>query len=526
MFLKQVSYGAAACGVASSLPVCLTAQAAAHHDLPRSSPEAQGVASAEILAFLDAVGKSNHEFHSFMMLRHGHVIAEGWWAPYRAKANHMLYSLSKSFTSTAVGFAVTEGRLTVDDKVVHFFPDDLPATVSDHLAALRVRDLLTMSVGHAKDSTPLIRKEDNWVRAFLALPIENPPGSAFLYNSGATYMLSAIVQKLTGQRVIDYLGPRLFEPVGIRDMTWETCPRGINTGGWGLSLQTEYLAKFGQFYLQKGAWNGKQILPQAWIEEATTFKIQQPAAAGQDLEKLKQTSEWHQGYCYQFWRCRHDVYRGDGAMGQYTIVMPHQDAVIVMTTETDNMQGEMNLVWQFLLPAIKEQLLPADTHSEAQLKQKLASLLLPLPQGRSASPLIGSISGKAFKIEPNDAGVQSVALRFEKQACTFTLTDSKGSHSIKCGLEKWVDGKTDMPGTPPKLTTGSLGPESKIAAGAAWKDDQTLEMMWHFYETPHHDVVTCHFDGDKVKVEFMNSITQKSTGHPETRPALQGQLTA
>jgi len=526
-FLKQVGYGAAACGVASSLPVCLPVEAATHHhNLPRSSPEAQGMASAEILAFLETVGKSRHEFHSFMMLRRGHVIAEGWWAPYRPKANHMLYSLSKSFTSTAVGFAVTEGRLKVDDKVVHFFPDDLPETVSDHLAALRVRDLLTMSVGHAKDSTPLIRKEDNWARAFLALPIENQPGSTFLYNSGATYMLSAIVQKLTGQKLIDYLGPRLFEPLDIQRMTWETCPRGINTGGWGLSLQTECLAKFGQFYLQKGVWNGRQILPQAWIDEATTFKIQQPAAAGADLEKLKQTSDWHQGYCYQFWRCRHDAYRGDGAMGQYTIVMPHQEAVIVITSETDSMQGEMDLVWQYLLPAIKEQPLPADAHSEAQLKQKLASLALPLPQGQPTSPVTGNISGNTFKIEPNDAGVQSVSLHFRRQACTFTLTDAKGSHSIKCGLEKWVDGQTDMPGTPPKLTTGSLGPESKIAAGAAWKDDQTFEMLWHFFETPHHDVVTCRFDGDKIKVEFTNSITQKSTNHPETRPALRGQLTA
>src|SRR5882757_8668826 len=137
-FLKQVGYGAAACGVASSLPVCLPVEAAMHHhNLPHSSPEAQGVASSEILAFLDAVEKSSHEFHSFMMLRHGQVIAEGWWAPYRPKANHMLYSLSKSFTSTAVGFAVTEGKLKVDDRVIQFFPEFLPEKMSDYLAAMR-----------------------------------------------------------------------------------------------------------------------------------------------------------------------------------------------------------------------------------------------------------------------------------------------------------------------------------------------------------------------------------------------------
>jgi len=199
--------------------------------------------------------------------------------------NHMLYSLSKSFTSTAIGFAVTEGKLTVNDTVISFFPDQLPDQVSENLAALRVKDLLTMSVGHAEDTTPLMTKQENWVKAFLALPIQNRPGSTFLYNSGATYMQSAIVQKVSGQKVINYLQPRLFRPLGLEGMTWETCPRGINTGGWGLSIQTDALAKFGQFYLQKGTWNGRNILPAAWIEEATTFKIQQPAASGTDLEQ-------------------------------------------------------------------------------------------------------------------------------------------------------------------------------------------------------------------------------------------------
>ena len=213
-FLKQLGLGVAGLNFVASSPLCLSAAAAGVRHLPRGTPETQGVSSAGILAFLSAVGKSKHEFHSFMMVRHGHVIAEGWWAPYRKTARHMLYSLSKSFTSTAVGFAVTEGRLTVEDSVTSLFPDDLPATVSDNLAALRVKHLLTMSVGHAKDSTPIITKEQNWVKSFLSLPIENAPGSTFLYNSGATYMLSAIVQKLSGQKVIDYLPPAPIRAAG------------------------------------------------------------------------------------------------------------------------------------------------------------------------------------------------------------------------------------------------------------------------------------------------------------------------
>src|SRR6266404_1441274 len=196
-FLKQLGFGTVGLGFVSTLPETLAAQLGTHGKLPRSTPEAQGVASEGILNFLEAVGKSKHEFHSFVMARHGHVIGEGWWFPYRAELPHMLYSLSKSFTSTAVGFAVAEKKLKVEDQVISFFPQDVPEQISEHLAALRVKDLLTMSVGHAEDSTGKLWGENNWVKKFLSLPIANQPGSAFLYNSGATYMLSALVQKVT-----------------------------------------------------------------------------------------------------------------------------------------------------------------------------------------------------------------------------------------------------------------------------------------------------------------------------------------
>jgi CubicO group peptidase (beta-lactamase class C family) len=517
VFLKHLGFGAAGLGLVSSFPGCLTPREPVDGRLPRSTPEEQGVSSAGILGFFDAAAKSTNEFHSFMMVRRGRVIAEGWWTPYRPGANHMLYSLSKSFTSTAAGFAVAEGRLTADDLVVSFFPDDLPQNAGGNLAALRVKHLLTMSVGHARDSTPIITKEENWVKSFLSLPIENPPGSVFLYNSGATYMLSAIVQKVSGQKVIDYLRPRLFTPLGIRGMTWETCPRGINTGGWGLAVQTEALAKFGQFYLQKGAWQGRQILPAAWIHEATTFKIQQPAGKGEDLEKLKKTSEWHLGYCYQFWRCRHNAFRGDGAFGQFMIVMPDQETVVAITSESASMPDDMNLVWDHLLPALKDTVLPADREAQAQLGHTLASLALPPPKARPASPTADRIWGKTFQIEPNAAGVRSVSFRFPREACIFHLTDAEGSCAVRCGLGKWVDGECNMPGTPPTITVGGLRP-CKIAASAGWKDPDTLEMTWRYYETPHHDTVTCHFEGNTVTVRFKNSIP----GHGETRPVLRG----
>lgn len=518
-FLKQVGLGAA--GLSFSIPWFESKASAgtlAGKQLPRTTPEAQGVSSQAILDYLEAIRGSKHEFHSLMILRHGHVIAEGWWRPYRPDAPQMLYSLSKSFTSTGVGLAAAEGRLKVTDKVTRFFPDDLPQEVSPNLAALTVKDLLTMSVGHGEDSTGTLWGKDNWVKQFLSLPIPNPPGTKFLYNSGATYMLSAIVQKLTGEKLVDYLRPRLFDPLGIEDATWEVCPRGINTGGWGLKLCTEALARFGQLYLQKGLWNGKQVIPAAWVEEATSFKIQQPAP---DLERAKQTSDWHQGYCYQFWRCRNNAFRGDGAFGQYTIVMPDQDAVIAITSESSNMQGQMNLVWDHLFPAMKTGALPAARPLQRKLKEELANLQLPPPKSQPGSRQAEVISGKEFKLDANPLA-QSASFRFGKGVCVFSLKDRAGEHPITCGIERWVAGETSMPGTPPKLTQGPLSLVSRVAASATWKDENTLEMMWRFYESPHHDRVTCRFDGAKVQIEFLNSLAAMGN-RKDNRPVLVGQ---
>ena len=525
VFLKQLGLGAAALSLKSPVSHCLGQELAAGQ-LPRSSPEAQGVSSTDILKFLEALQKSGLEVHSFMMIRHGKVIAEGWWSPYRADLNHMLYSLSKSFTSTAVGLAVNEGKLTVNDPVISFFPAELPAKVSPNLSALKIKHLLTMSVGHTEDSTRKIRTEEDWVKTFLALPIPEPPGSLFLYNSGATYMLSAIVQKVSGQKLIDYLTPRLFQPLAIREMTWETCPRGINTGGWGLALQTESIAKFGLLYLQQGQWNGSPIIPAQWVEEATTFKIQQPAKEGQNLDELKRTSEWHQGYCYQFWRSRHNAFRADGAFGQFSIVMPEQDAVIAMTSESSNMGDQMSLVWDYLLPAMKPDALPPDSQASQALESRLAKLALLPPKAGPASPLAARISGKTYRIEPNSLNVQSVGFTFAPDRCRFDLKDNQKEFPILCGYDFWMRGKTSMPGTPPKLTTGPLAPVQDIAASASWKDQRTLEMTWRFFDTPHHDTVTCQFDGDAISVKFLSSVAQLQPDHPETRPVLQGKIVA
>lgn len=331
--------------------------------LPRSAPEAQGVLSAGVREFIDAVDRDVKSMHSFMLLRHGYVVAEAWWTPESSEKPHVLWSLSKSFTSTAVGLAVAEGKLSVDDPVLSFFPEDAPPQPSANLSAMRVRDLLTMTAGHQDELN--WRETPHWAKAFLAHPVPHKPGTHFRYNTPATYMLSAIVQQTTGETVLDYLTPRLFEPLGIDKPIWETSPQEISIGGYGLYLRTEDIAKFGQLYLQRGRWNGKQLIPAAWIEQATGRQVSNGSDPGRD---------WEQGYGFQFWRCRHGAYRGDGKDGQFCIVLPEQDAVIAITANSGDMQGQLNIVWDKLLPALTDDALPANPDEQAKLRERISQL--------------------------------------------------------------------------------------------------------------------------------------------------------
>lgn len=467
--------------------------------LPRSTPEKQGVSSSAILNFLEAIENNNLELHSFMLLRHGYVVSEGWWSPYRADFKHMLFSLSKSFTSTAVGLASQEGLLALDDLVISFFPEDLPDTISENLSKLRIKDLLSMATGHAEDTTGKLQNDPNgnWAKAFLNIPIDYEPGTHFVYNSGATYMLSAIVQKVTGETVLDYLTPRLFKPLEIEGATWQTCPRGINTGGWGLNIKTEDIAKFGQLYLKKGLWNGVQLLPENWVEEATTFKI----SNGND-----ENSDWSQGYCYQFWRCRHDAYRGDGAFGQYCIVLPEKDAVIAITSGLGNMQAVLNCVWEHLLASMTNEALPEDTLLLNTLNSKLSSLALPLPKSKSHSDLVNKVSGVTYKVQENELGINTVELLFDTSTCIFAANTHNDKHEICCGIENWVEGQTSVVGFPTSVT-----------ASGSWTNDSSFQMTWRFIETPFYDTVTCSFEDNEITIRMSRNVSFGPTEFPEIK---------
>ncbi len=489
--------------------------------LPRSVPEKEGVSSGGILGFINAIERTRNEFHSVMVLRHGKVIAEGWWNPYQPDLKQSLYSVSKSFTSTAVGFAVNEGLLSVDDKVLSFFPHDLPATITPYLAGLTVKNLLCMLEGQDPDPTITIASADsNWIRGFLATPILNKPGEHFLYNSMGVYILAAIVERRTGQHLVDYLRPRLFEPLGIRGEDWELSPQGISTGGWGLRLKTEDMAKMGQLYLQKGNWKGKQLLPAQWVADATASYNEEGPVWAQHA--IKDSSDWRQGYGYLFWRCRHHAFRADGAYGQLIVVMPDEDAVVAITCETHDMQDEVNLIWNWLLPAMHKGSLPEDQLAAAALQRKLSALALPLPAGTTISPSEALISGKTFTMKGNDEAIASMGFRFDAGVGQNAGTAQTGTSQpgtahldierdgamihLTLGAGRWVNGETMLPS--PNLfgpPIAALAP-FRVAGSYDWKDEHTLEIVLRYTESPHTETILCHFDGNKLSASVDRSM--------------------
>ncbi len=470
-----------------------------------TTPESLGISSQSIIDFIEeAESARRDELHSFILMRHGKIAVEGWWAPYNPESPHMLYSLSKSFTSTAIGIAQAEGLLSIDDTVISFFPDEAPENPSTNLQAMRIRDLLKMNSGHNEDATGRMQQDkENWVRGFLALPVEHKPGTHFVYNSGATFMLSAIIQKVTGMTLLDYLTPRLFEPLGIDHPTWESNTNGINMGGWGLKIRTIDIANFGQLLLQEGKWNDKQLVPVEWVREATSY---------QTSNGSNPDSDWEQGYGYQFWRCRHNIYRGDGAFGQYCIVMPEQDAVMAITSGTRDMQAILNLVWGHVLPSMKDEPLAVNDAAYSALQDKLKVLSLSLVKGEKSSAIGENIHGRFFAFESNNDKIGEMTFNLSGDQNTITFKKMEGTYTIPVGTGSMKNGTFVFP---------MLG-EQVISSSGAWTSPETFQMRTYLYETPYYFNYTITFGLDEITLDRTMNVSFAQAG----LPPLKGKLMA
>lgn len=415
--------------------------------LKRASPSSLGIKPSAISAMVDR-WESLGGMHSFILLRHGKVAAEGWWKPYAPQKRHMLFSLSKSFTSIASAFAVAEGKLDYEDSVVSFFPDydNIVGGYDGGMSRMKVKHLLSMCTGHKPNADFIFDFEDS-VSAFLSSKTDHEPGVGFSYNTGATYMVSAIVQRVTGQTLLDYLTPRLFEPLGIENVFWDSCWRGVNYGGFGLNVKTEDIAKLGQFLLNRGQWEGKQLLPAALIDAATAKHINNWGESKYPMldefvpeemtpDALK--SDWSRGYGRQFWRCVPDgVYRGDGAFGQLCVVMPEYDVVVACNAGLNDMQGELNAIWDSINDDAFEDS-AADTDADAALAERLKTLSVPAPSGGDFGAL-GIYSGRMYQFSENQNGWRRAVVEFGGESDSITIYGEHSHWSINAGHGSWTD---------------------------------------------------------------------------------------
>jgi len=459
------------------------------------SPESLGVSSKGVLAWIDACEKELDALHGFVFMRHGKVVAEGSWGPYDTlNEPHMLFSHSKSFTSTAVGFLVDDGKVDLDERVIDIFPDKAPANPSENLRQLRVRDLLTMNVGANRTDAENNDSNGDWEKAFLANVIDRKPGTGFRYDSGATYMCSAIVERKSGKRTMDFLKERLFDPLGITKAWSTTSPSGTACGGWGMHMTTRELAKFGQLYLQQGLWDGRRILSPDWVTAATSRQTWSGAIG---IAK-EDGSDWRQGYGFQFWRCRHGFYRADGANGQLTIVMPQYDAVLSVHAGLGDMQEELNLVWKHLVPAMKAEALPLDFPAAAALKERCAKLAQPALPGTLTD--VEKYLNKTFAFEKARHGVASVRLTRAADGLVAELTTESGVNRLAVGNGAWKRGSLMMDKGPHDPLGSILGNKAlPVASSAAMAADGSLRLRVLLTTGPHRiDLTFAEKDGSAV----------------------------
>jgi CubicO group peptidase (beta-lactamase class C family) len=465
--------------------------------LPRATPESQGVDPAALRRLAETFD-GIRDVHSLMVLRHGRVVAEGWWHPYRPDERHVMFSVSKTFTATAVGLAVAEGLLTVDDRVIDLLPDDAPRHPSANLEKMRVRHLLTMTSGHGTDTMNrtlrnLHRPGARWARDILGAAVIHEPGTHFVYNTGATYLLSAILHRLTGERLLDYLTPRLLKPLGITGATWEQDPQGIDVGGYGLAITTEDLAAFAQLLLRRGRWDDVQLVPAEWVDAMSAAQVENGPHEWVD---------WARGYGYQVWCCRGEAYRADGAFGQFAVVWPEHDAVVVLTSGTTQTNVELEAVFDHLGDAFGE--VPDGGAPDGGEPLVLEGLTVHVPDGAPTAPIEPFVVGSRFllEVEHDDTSghpgadlfpMHSLAVRRRPgggvgdDAIDLVWTREHGGPEqvARCGVGHWVNGTADVDGE-----------VVAVAGAAAWTDRSTLTLRLLRLGTPFALEVTLRFGGD------------------------------
>lgn len=442
----------------------------AHKDTPSDCH----ISTQAVINMMDSLMAMPYcDIHHVMVMQHGEVIAEMHPAPFRANDKHTLYSASKTFVSMAVGIAADEGLLHLTDKVISFFPDKVPDNISGNLAAMTVRDLLTMTSGIEPDKKMRDTSTD-WVKDWLAKNVADKPGTRFQYDSMCSFMLSAIVQRVSGRTLLDYLNEKLLNPMGCHEVDWEMSPDGINTGGWGMRADTETMAKLGQLLLNKGNWKGPQLVSAEYVEEACSRQNN-----GGAVISVPPTDN-NQGYGYQVWRCKWPgSYRASGAYGQVTVVVPEYDLVVVIMGMTVLGHTELACIWNQLLSGIYSGPVKHEPDLEKALKKRCEEASLHKPEGERSSN-DKKVTNRRLIMENNAYGV--LWAQVDGDTLRWQCAD-KPVETVPMGFQEWR--YSEMKGYPPYTITAlnrmqDLKHDFVAGAAYAWTSPTTIEIRIHY----------------------------------------------
>ena len=492
-------------------------------DFPRVPAHEAGVSPRAVLAMLRGWAEKGIEVHSFMVLRGGKIAAEGYWHPYRPGEIHILNSVSKSFTATAILFAIQEGILSPDEPLVSFFPElSAKLNISEKMRRLQLRHLLAMCTGHEPSADFIFGKPDP-VAAFLESEIAVEPGTKFAYNSGASFMLSAALQARTGQNLLEYLRPRLFEPLGMSEgISSDMTPDGICFGGFGMYANTLDLAKLGMLYLNRGELFGKRLLKPELIDEATRRHIPNGSSAKLPLDHPdladdsvdSEPHDWGMGYAWQFWRCKHPgTYRADGMFGQEIFVMPKEDMVVAITAGTHNLAGLFDSVWYNLAPGVGDNTSP---DGQEELDEYISKLSLPAAEGEKNAPAASVIDGATYKFDLNGTPF-TAKFEFDGDILNITAAVSGKTYKVEAGYGRHIYNSLGFENTRRAyrpLFRLPIAPD--FAASWAWNKDGALVVKCVLTKHAHTDLATVKLEGGKAVVSIATNL------QPEPSLVLEG----
>lgn len=463
----------------------------------RTSPEAEGLDSMKIKLFLQELDRCGFNLRTLLIIRHGHVVAEAAKYPFLPEDKRLVYSCSKSFTGTAVGIAEKEGLLDINDFILDYFPEYAGIELDDRVKRIKIRDLLTMSTGHGCDSVgDICNGEDDWVRTFLTRTMDFEPGEKFVYDSGGTYMLSEIISRVTHQPMFEYLKKELFGQLHIEDVMWEY-HGNVNTGAWGVLIAPEDLAKLGMLYLHKGIFEEQRILPEKWVQDASAHQID---------TGFSNPAGWSQGYGYQIWKNNETSFRMDGAFGQYCMVFPKEDMIVVTTAEECNAARMFPLIEKYLLKELSDQPY-SDAITYGELKKYIMKWETPLIYEPTESYMEQLLNQRMFEIQDEHQVKHQITFEIDNSKLELNIDQIQ---VIKSSAVSCLSGETSYVIMPPSVSPiiGSEQMSRKwcYSAHHEWINDGTLQLTVWYRETGHIQKWLFVFVEDTVEIIISNSI--------------------